>query len=99
MFCLKDQSHRLPNYEDLVYLLFINRMVSIPRKDGTLALHWAIRARHPAHIVRKLIPKDLSVWNAKVDRKFTALHEAVVPRTLAAAKSIPNPQVPDNDEL
>ena len=65
----EEQSHRLPCFEYLVYLLFVDRMVSIPRKNWTLALHWAIRARDPAHIVRNLIAKDLSVWNAKDDRK------------------------------
>ena len=53
----ENQSHLWAYYEDLVYLLFVDRMASIPRKDGTLALNWAIRARDPAHIVRKLIPK------------------------------------------
>jgi hypothetical protein len=74
-------------------------MVSIPRKDGTLILPLAIRARHPAHIIRKLIPDDMSLWNAKDDRRFTPLHEVVVPRTIPTAGPGPSPQALDADEV
>jgi ankyrin repeat protein len=82
MHILFDQhSHQLSCFEELVALLFVERMVKVPRKDGTLVLPLAIEARHPAHIIRKLIPDDLSLWNAEGDRKFTPLHTVVIPRT------------------
>lgn len=93
------RSHQLPCFEELVALIFVSKMVSIPTKGGTLILLLAIRARQPAHIIRKLIPDDLSLWNAKEGRKFTPLHEVVVPRIFPRAGPGPSPQALEADEI
>jgi ankyrin repeat protein len=81
MHILFDQrSNHSSCFDELVDLLFVEKMVKVPRKDGTLVLRLAIEARHPAHIIRKLIPDDLSIWDAKEDRRFTTLHAVVIPR-------------------
>lgn len=94
------RSHEFPCYEELVDLLFVEKMVSTPRKDGILILPLAIRARHPADIIRRLIPSDLSLWNGKDDRKFTALHELVCPRPfIVPGARAPTVQSCSNDDF